>query len=140
MPRLKPKSKPKSPFRKDQLVVAWRSLGVSYDISPSGFISKGTRLRGDHLWVREFPDSFIPDDTPSDEIPNEFVGLGAPEPHESHITILERLPADQLIRCTHNIATAPGVLGFEKGRVYQRKGNEFVINKYPECFEDVTDA
>lgn len=60
MPRVKPKLK----FGRNDVVVCWRTIGVGDDVHPDGVIKRGTRLRGNHPWVRMFPDAFILENTP----------------------------------------------------------------------------
>lgn len=49
---------------------------------PEGVVRKGTKLGGNHPWVREWPQHFIDAGTPDDEWPNEFLGLAEPPPHD----------------------------------------------------------
>jgi hypothetical protein len=134
MPRLRTKAS----FTRDQIVVCWRTIGVSYDIVPEGVIRKGTRLRGNHPWVREFPEHFIDADTPDDEWPNEFAGLAEPPPYESHVHLPDRLPDDELVRCVNSITVGfGGGLGFEKGQLYPKTKAAEMLERFPECFEEV---
>jgi hypothetical protein len=136
MPRLK--SRPKNKFKRDELVVCFTTVGVPYDIAAEGVIKKGTRLRGNHPWVREFPQYFCSVDTPDDEWPNEFAGVGRPTPHEPATNIPETLPDNELVLCVQNITygIGPG-LAFEKGRRYRKSTNADAIKRHPECFEEV---
>jgi hypothetical protein len=134
------KTKPK--FGRNEIVVCWQTIGVDESISPEGVIKKGTRLKAGHRWVREFPHMFIPEDTPDDEWPSPFADLRlAPVKHENaDITIAEKLPADQLIRCTHSIGGLGGTLLFQKGREYKRDAVPAdLIERFPECWEEVTE-
>jgi hypothetical protein len=135
MPRLRPKHK----FKADQLVVCWQTGGVDDTIVPDGVIFKGTRLRGNHPWVKAYPQFFVAADTADDELPSPFEGLGRGAPYEPATTILEQLPPEELVECTNSITVGlGGVLGFEKGRRYPKtKAAEF-IERFPECFREVT--
>jgi 5-methylcytosine-specific restriction protein A len=88
--------------------------------------------------VREFPFAFILEDTPDDEWPSPLTGLPLPPKHEPSVTLAERLPANELIRCVHNISGFGGGLLYEKGRLYRRAlVAADVIERFPDCFEEV---
>jgi hypothetical protein len=135
MPRLRTKNK----FKRDQTVVCWRTFGAPYSLVPDGVVRKGTKLRGNHPWVKEFPEHFMDADTPDDEWPNEFVGLAEPPPNESHHKLRDRLPADQLVRCVNSITVGlGGRLGFEKRKLYPKTSAAEMLERFPDCFEEVT--
>jgi hypothetical protein len=137
MPRLRAKKK----FKPGQTAVCWRAFGAPSSVVPEGVIRKGTRLRGNHPWVREFPEHFIDAGTPDDEWPNEFAGLVEPPPHESHVNVLDRLPADELVRCVNSITVGlGGGLGFEKGKLYPKTKAAEMLERFPDCFEEVSDG
>jgi hypothetical protein len=135
MPRLRAKKK----FKANQTVVCWRTFGALSNVVPEGVVRKGTKLGGGHPWVREFAQHFIDAGTPDDEWPNEFVGLAEPPPHESHVNVLDRLPADELVRCVNSITVGlGGRLGFEKGKLYPKTNAAEMLDRFPDCFEEVT--
>jgi hypothetical protein len=89
--------------------------------------------------VKEFPQFFIDADTPDDEWPSPFEGLSRTAPYEPAATILEPLPPEELVECTNSITVgASGVLGFEKGRRYPKTQAAEMLERFPECFREVT--
>ena len=133
MSRLRTKTK----FKPNQ--ICWRTFGAPSSVVPEGVVHKGTKLLGGHPWVREFPQHFIDADTPDDEFPSEFVGLAEPPPHESHVNVLDRLPADELVRCVNSITVGlGGGIGFEKGKIYPKTRAAEMLERFPDCFEEVT--
>jgi hypothetical protein len=70
-----PRTLRKQQWRGDEIVVAWQSFATQTDT-----IIAGTRLRGDHPMVREFPQHFVPADTPQSEMPTVWDFVPEPNP------------------------------------------------------------
>jgi hypothetical protein len=102
-----PRQRTKNRFKADQLVVCWQTAGVDDAIVPGGVIRKGTRLRGGHPWVKEFPQFFVAADTPDDEWPSPFEGLARGAPYEPAAPILEPLPPEELGQARHPCPALP---------------------------------
>ncbi len=67
----------------DAYFVCIESFGTNTDGEPIA-CSRGTRLRGDHPYVQRWPQFFLPDSTPDDELAaarrEHYRQAGAPAP------------------------------------------------------------
>jgi hypothetical protein len=137
MPRLRPKHK----FKPDQLVICWQTAGVDEAIVPNGVIFKGTRLRGNHPWVKEYPQSSSPPTRPTTNCRAHSKGwaeghrMSLPRRSSSHCR--QKSSSSARTRSRSELAVCSDS---RKGRRYPKtKAAEF-IERVPECFREVTDA
>jgi hypothetical protein len=72
MPTLTRSTKPKP----STIYVCWQSFAGNEGLS----VAEGTRLLGSHELVQRFPDRFVPDGTPDDEVAQLRAAAAAPPP------------------------------------------------------------
>jgi hypothetical protein len=101
MPRVMPRE-PK--FAASDLVRAWQGVACDTTDGVSHTVPRGTRLRGDHVVVRQCPWAFVIDAASDDEEPSLFPDVVEPEPRFSKPT---------LVRTTCRVLHGVGV--YEKG-------------------------
>ena len=132
MPRVQPKPK----IEKDRIYVAFTSFGLDETEFPGGVVKRGAEFRGSHIVVQAHPGYFVPADLPRSEWPSEFHALPEPPQHEPMATVLEPLPADQLMEATHPLRFGFGGAGkVEKGERLPK--THPVVRDNPDWFKEV---